>query len=282
MASLPWRTTRRPAPSRRSNSAGLKLGVANKGIVVVGSNCMKDGMINIKSGKQFATATQIPDRRGRDRGEEGRGAFQWREDEEVRARAGATGSARRMSTSSPPAARTDWCSGIRHGTRNGPAMGRRLETTHSRCRRGDQAVRPKRGSQERHPVASAPRRSAPSAARTARARARWSRSSPACIELDGGIVLVDGKPTTIRSPQHAQELGIALVAQELSLAPALSVLDNIWLGNREVPLFHRRKESSRPRPRRRWKRWDSATCRSRRRCRSSASAGGSLSRSPAC
>ena len=41
-------------------SAGLKLGVANKGIVVVGSNCMKDGILNIKAGKQFATATQIP------------------------------------------------------------------------------------------------------------------------------------------------------------------------------------------------------------------------------
>jgi ABC-type sugar transport system substrate-binding protein len=41
-------------------SAGLKLGVANKGIVVVGSNCMKDGILNIKAGKQYATATQIP------------------------------------------------------------------------------------------------------------------------------------------------------------------------------------------------------------------------------
>jgi ABC-type sugar transport system ATPase subunit len=61
-------------------------------------------------------------------------------------------------------------------------------------------------------------------------------------QVDGGIVLVDGKPTAIPSPLHAQELGIALVAQELSLAPALSVLDNIWLGNRKVPLFHRRKE----------------------------------------
>src|SRR5215470_17143908 len=59
---------------------------------------------------------------------------------------------------------------------------------------------------------------------------------------DGGAVLVDGTPTEIADPQHAQELGIALVAQELSLAPALSVLDNIWLGNREVPLFHRRRE----------------------------------------
>src|SRR6476619_3309697 len=61
-------------------------------------------------------------------------------------------------------------------------------------------------------------------------------------QVDGGIVLVDGKPTAIPSPLHAQELGIALVAQELSLAPALSVLDTIWLGNRNLPLFHRRKE----------------------------------------
>ncbi len=58
---------------------------------------------------------------------------------------------------------------------------------------------------------------------------------------DSGLVLVDGRPTEIVDPQHAQKLGIALVAQELSLAPALSVLDNIWLGNREVPFFHRRK-----------------------------------------
>ncbi len=57
---------------------------------------------------------------------------------------------------------------------------------------------------------------------------------------DEGAVSVDGEPLAIESPQHAQQLGIALVAQELSLPPALSVLDNIWLGNREVPLFHRR------------------------------------------
>ena len=51
----------RPSPAVQAvESAGLKLGVADKGIVVVGSNCMKDGMINIKAGKQFATATQIP------------------------------------------------------------------------------------------------------------------------------------------------------------------------------------------------------------------------------
>ena len=41
-------------------SAGLKTGVANKGVIVVASNCMKDGVIHIKSGKQYGTATQIP------------------------------------------------------------------------------------------------------------------------------------------------------------------------------------------------------------------------------
>ena len=41
-------------------SASLKAGVANKGIVVVASNCMKDGIVHIKSGTQYATNTQIP------------------------------------------------------------------------------------------------------------------------------------------------------------------------------------------------------------------------------
>jgi ABC-type sugar transport system ATPase subunit len=60
-------------------------------------------------------------------------------------------------------------------------------------------------------------------------------------QADAGAVFIDGERQDIRHPQQAQDLGIALVAQELSLAPALSVLDNIWLGNRQVPLFHRRK-----------------------------------------
>jgi len=41
-------------------SAGLTLGVGNKGIVVVASNCMNDGIVHIKSGEQYGTATQIP------------------------------------------------------------------------------------------------------------------------------------------------------------------------------------------------------------------------------
>ena len=45
---------------RAIESAGLKLGVANNGIVVVSSNCMKDGVVNIRAGRQYGTATQIP------------------------------------------------------------------------------------------------------------------------------------------------------------------------------------------------------------------------------
>ncbi len=59
---------------------------------------------------------------------------------------------------------------------------------------------------------------------------------------DAGTVTIDGEPRDIRRPQQAQELGLALVAQELSLVPHLSVLDNIWLGNATVPMLHRRRE----------------------------------------
>ncbi len=57
---------------------------------------------------------------------------------------------------------------------------------------------------------------------------------------DSGSIAVDGRPTEIRTPQQAQKLGLGLVAQELSLAPRLSILDNIWLGSAEVPFLHRR------------------------------------------
>ncbi|MGZ5844644.1 MAG: ATP-binding cassette domain-containing protein, partial [Xanthobacteraceae bacterium] len=57
---------------------------------------------------------------------------------------------------------------------------------------------------------------------------------------DAGSIAIDGVRQTMRGPQYAQALGLGLVAQELSLAPRLSVLDNIWLGSSEVPVFHRR------------------------------------------
>lgn len=60
------------------------------------------------------------------------------------------------------------------------------------------------------------------------------------LRPDSGSIEIDGAVVSIDNPGIAQRLGVALVAQELSLAPHLSVLDNIWLGNRAVPFFHRR------------------------------------------
>jgi ABC-type sugar transport system substrate-binding protein len=41
-------------------AAGINLGVENKGIIVVASNCMSDGIKHINDKTQFATNTQIP------------------------------------------------------------------------------------------------------------------------------------------------------------------------------------------------------------------------------
>jgi ABC-type sugar transport system ATPase subunit len=59
------------------------------------------------------------------------------------------------------------------------------------------------------------------------------------VQPDSGTIAIGGEAVRVRGPQHAQALGLGFVAQELSLAPRLSVLDNIWLGSRDVPLFHR-------------------------------------------
>ena len=61
------------------------------------------------------------------------------------------------------------------------------------------------------------------------------------VAPDAGQIRIDGVVREIQTPLDAQGLGIAFVSQELSLAPNLSVLDNIWLGNSAVPLLHRRR-----------------------------------------
>jgi ribose transport system ATP-binding protein/rhamnose transport system ATP-binding protein len=57
---------------------------------------------------------------------------------------------------------------------------------------------------------------------------------------DGGAIHVDGIARDFKSSRDSQAQGIAFVSQELSIVPHLSVLDNIWLGHQDVPLFHRR------------------------------------------
>lgn len=56
---------------------------------------------------------------------------------------------------------------------------------------------------------------------------------------DTGVISIDGRAVSIESARHAEKLGIGIVSQELSLAPHLSILDNIWLGSAETPLFYK-------------------------------------------
>ncbi|NJM93190.1 MAG: sugar ABC transporter ATP-binding protein [Rhodospirillaceae bacterium] len=50
---------------------------------------------------------------------------------------------------------------------------------------------------------------------------------------DHGEVLMDGKPIHFRSPMEARQAGIETVYQTLALSPALSIVDNMFLG-REI------------------------------------------------
>lgn len=47
---------------------------------------------------------------------------------------------------------------------------------------------------------------------------------------DAGSILLDGREVHLRSPRDALERGIAIISQELSLVPFLSISENIFLG----------------------------------------------------
>ena len=66
------------------------------------------------------------------------------------------------------------------------------------------------------------------------------------VRRDGGEILYPGEPRDVRSPREALDAGIAMVMQETSLAPDLSVLENIFL-----PDLGRPGRLSRPTMRRR-------------------------------
>ena len=59
------------------------------------------------------------------------------------------------------------------------------------------------------------------------------------LQPDSGQIIWRGEPVTIRSPQHARELGIGMVFQHFSLFQALTVAENIALALRlsERPAF---------------------------------------------
>ena len=59
-----------------------------------------------------------------------------------------------------------------------------------------------------------------------------------------GKLEIDGRQRTFRNPIDAQRAGLTLVAQELSLAPDLSVHDNLWLGHADARFIRRTARSA--------------------------------------
>lgn len=51
---------------------------------------------------------------------------------------------------------------------------------------------------------------------------------------DSGEIFLDGQPVELSSPSVAQELGIETVYQDLSIAPHLNAVENMFMG-REIP-----------------------------------------------
>ncbi|MBO0829265.1 MAG: sugar ABC transporter ATP-binding protein, partial [Streptosporangiales bacterium] len=49
----------------------------------------------------------------------------------------------------------------------------------------------------------------------------------------GGTIEIAGEPVSIHHPRDAQELGVAMIHQELNLVPELSIADNIFLGREQ-------------------------------------------------
>ncbi len=62
-------------------------------------------------------------------------------------------------------------------------------------------------------------------------------------EKDGGDIFLEGsdKPVIIRSPQDAQDVGIATVYQEITLCPNLTVAENIYIGRGHTKIENWRK-----------------------------------------
>ena len=50
---------------------------------------------------------------------------------------------------------------------------------------------------------------------------------------DAGRIRIDGEEVMIRSPQHAQRLGISVIYQEFNLVPTLTVRENLFLGRED-------------------------------------------------
>ena len=235
-----------------AKQAGAPIGVAKKGLIITGSNCLAVGINAIKAGQEYGTGTQAPQDEAalavEDGGRDPRAARPrrprcstsrssasrrrtWRSSRRSAPSSSATLDA--MSEERDPAARSTGSRSASGGSRprDGPPGRRRpLQVV----RLGPGGAGPTRST-------SGSARCTRSAGTTAPARARSSRRSSGSSGPTPGRSASTGRSSSLRNPHEAQAHGIALVNQELSLVPELSVEDNIFLGGLDVPLLYRRR-----------------------------------------
>jgi ABC-type sugar transport system ATPase subunit len=65
------------------------------------------------------------------------------------------------------------------------------------------------------------------------------------VRPDGGSIAIDGEPVVFDGPRDARRRGIVTIFQELTIAPDLSVAENIFLGNEPGSLFYSRSKAER-------------------------------------
>lgn len=56
-------------------------------------------------------------------------------------------------------------------------------------------------------------------------------------QKDQGEILLDGKPVVVNGPREAQKMGVGIIHQELNLVPALTAMENIFLGQEPKHFF---------------------------------------------
>ena len=61
-----------------------------------------------------------------------------------------------------------------------------------------------------------------------------SKALAGVLELSSGTLEVEGKPRVFKSPREALEAGIAMVFQETSLVPTMTVAQNLFLGREKM------------------------------------------------
>src|SRR5205085_1097678 len=64
------------------------------------------------------------------------------------------------------------------------------------------------------------------------------------LRPDRGQVRIDDRPVRLRSPADAIAAGVGMVHQHFMLAGAMSVLDNVLLGDRRAPVFLNRRAAA--------------------------------------